>query len=485
MAVFPWGQPTLPDGASNPLRNKTGPEPWQADLLKELGEHIRGNMDMLDMGLEQKVWRSAVASGHDVGKSAFVAWVIYFLMSTRVDTRGAVTASTQFQLEDKTWPELAKWHNLAINKHWFMWTATTFSFAAYEESRRKNYRVSAASVSEQNTEAFAGLHNEGRTVFVIFDEASGVTSKVWEVAEGALMDGEAFFFAFGNPTKPDGEFADCFDKHAGLYLTRNIDSRDVSHTNKSALRDVIRKYGEDSDEVKVRIRGQFPSQDFNGFISVNGVHEAIQRELTPDYGAALIMAIDVARFGGDETVFGFRQGRDARSIEYKSFKGLSTVRVAELAAKEINIHRPDAVVIESTGPGAGVIDILRDKGFKIIEIHPGSRAMAHEHYMNKRAECWDMMRDWLYTEGCINDDKDLYSQLTTIKYTLDRHGQRIQLEAKEDMKKRGLPSPDRADTLALTFGVTIARRDRNHSRAARRGRMSKMEDEPIHTGGPL
>lgn len=483
MAVFPWGEPFILDADGNEVRNPLagwgGPEPWQRDLLIAIGEHVKKNVALAEMGLDMEVWRSAISSGHGVGKSAVVSWIIYWLMSTRVDTRGAVTASTQFQLEDKTWPELAKWHNLAINKHWFTWTATGLVFAAYPEERRKNYKTSAATVSEQNTEAFAGLHNEGRTVFVIFDEASGVAPKIWEVAEGALTDGEGFFFAFGNPTRAEGEFADCFDKHEHLYYTRHIDSRDVSHTNKNALADIIRKYGIDSDEVKVRIRGLFPSQSFNGFIPREAVDEAIMREFTVDRDAALIMAVDVARFGNDETVLGYRQGRDARSRPFRVFKGLRTTQISEIVAKEANITRPDAIVIESTGPGAGVIDQLKDKGYRVHEVHPGSAAIEFDRYVNKRAEYWSKMRDAMYDWLSIPDDPELVSQLTGILYTLDRHEQRTRLEAKEDMKKRGLPSPDRADTLALTFAVNIARRDRNLGFASRRSRMSKTEYDPL------
>lgn len=479
LAVFPWGEPTLPDGSFNPLHDKSGPEDWQRAELEQVGQHIKNNMILRDLGLDMEVYRSATASGHGIGKSAIVSWIIWFLMSTRVDTRMAVTASTQFQLEDKTWPELSKWRDLAINKHWFDWTATGLTFAAYPDEKRKNYKATAATVSETNTEAFAGLHNEGKTVAVIFDEASGVLSKIWEVADGALTDGEAFFWAFGNPTKPDGEFADCFDKNSHMYHTRHVDSREVSFTNKNALNDIIRKYGDDSDEAKVRVKGQFPSQSFNGFIMADGVQSAVDRPEHGDPGAALIMAIDVARFGNDKSVIKFRQGRDARSIPALKFGKLSTVQLAEIAAREINAKRPDAVVIESTGPGAGVIDILRDKGYRIVEVHPGSAAVNHQHFVNKRAEYWSHMRDWIYDQGCLEDDAELKAQLISIMYTLDRHEQRIKLEAKEDMKKRGLPSPDEADTLALTFAVNVARRDRNNQHRSSRGRLALMQDDPL------
>lgn len=483
MAAYPWGEPTLPDGSRNPLRNRKGPEDWQRDLLVALGNHMRENNGRVQVGLWMEIWRSAIASGHGVGKSAEVAWLIQFFMSTRKNVRGAVTASTQHQLEDKTWPELAKWHKLLINRHWFVWTATTYSFAAYPAEEQKNYRFTAATVSEHNTEAFAGLHNEEGTVVVIFDEASGVASGIWQVAQGALSDGEAFFLAFGNPTKPLGDFADCFDKFGDMYFTRNIDARLVSHVNKQWAADLLRLCGgdEDHDEFKIRVRGMFPQQSYNGFISIDAVNDAAQRELTSDSGAALIMAIDVARFGGDEIVFGFRQGRDARSRRMTTFKGLSTTKTVEIALKLIAQHQPDVVVIESTGPGAGVIDMLRDRGIKVVEVHPGAKPHEPEHYFNRRAEIWSLMRDAINEWLCLYEDPVLVEQLTKIQYTLDRHEQRTKLEAKEEyMSRTGLSSPDRADTLALTFAVNIARRDSNLSRLASAERNTAVSEyDPI------
>lgn len=483
MAVFPWGELLLPDGTPNPLHLKKGPEPWQREFLEELGQHIRDNVLLTEMGLAHIVWKSAVASGHGVGKSALVAWLILFFMTTRPDTRGVVTASTQFQLEDKTWPELAKWYNLLICKHWFEWTSTGLTFSAYPEDKRKNYKTTAATVSEHKTEAFAGLHNEGKTVFVVFDEASGVLSKVWEVAEGALLgNGEKFFFAFGNPTQPDGEFADCFDKHATLYHLRHVDSREVSQTNQEAVAALIRKYGEDSDEIKVRVKGQFPLQSFNGFISTDIAAEAMQRELVRDNMEGLIMAVDVARYGSDSSVIGYRQGRDARSRPKKKFKGLSITKLAEIVMMEADIMRPDIIVIEATGVGAGVVDILRDRGYKVTEIHPGAAAIRHDLYINRRAEFYAELRDWLYEGGCLAEDPELFKQLTTILYSLGRMDDtRMRIESKEDMKKRGLESPDDADTIALTFAVRVARRDRNFSaRKQDRPRAITEYDEFAH-----
>jgi len=461
MSSYPWSEPTLPDGTYNPLAEKFGPEAWQKRYLLKLGKHIQENDDRIAIGLQPLVWRGARSSGHGVGKSTLVAWIIHFLMATRANTRGVVTANTQSQLETKTWPELAKWHRMFLFKRWFEWTATSYYFKLSPEAERKNYMINATTVSPDNTEAFAGLHNERGTVLILFDEASGIHAKVWEVAQGATTDGEAFFCVFGNPSQPVGEFADCFDKHADMYDIEFIDSREVTHTNKNAIADIIRIYGADSDEAKVRVYGQFPSQAYNEFISRETVETAQTRELRHDSGAAIIMGVDVARFGDDESVIAWRQGRDGRSRKNLFFKGLSTAKLAAVIRDQYMITKPDAIVIESTGVGAGVIDVLRDiYHIRVVEVHPGAVANEQEHYYRKRDELWSLCRDWLVKEGCIHDDPLLAQQLYSIQYTLDRFEQKIKMEAKEAMKSRtGLSSPDRADALVLTFGVKVPRRD--------------------------
>lgn len=482
-AIFPWGQQYYYDDEGNAIRNplyQRRIEDWQKEELIKLGEHIRDNAIRKQLGLEMIVYRVAIASGHGVGKSAFVCWLILFLMSTRVDTRGVVTASTQFQLEDKTWPELAKWLALALNRSWFKWSATALTFAAYPEERQKNYRTTAATVSEQKTEAFQGLHNEGKTVFVLFDEASGVFDKIWEVAQGALTDGEAFFFALGNPTLPTGEFADCFDRNRELYHTRHVDSRDVSFSNKSALADTIKLYGEDSDEVRVRVRGLFPAQSYNGFFDMEAVSVAMERPDEDVYTKPddpLIMSIDVANTGPDETVIGFRRGWDAQSIPMTCLKGLKTPQIVDAAAKLADTHQPDGIVIENVGPGVGVADYLEKRNYKVYRIWPGAPS-ADEALANVRMENHWKFREWVYEGGALPNDKELKEQMRTIQYFISKTTGKTLMEAKDDMKKRGLPSPDRLDMYTLTFGVRIARRDPSRRWRAGRERRAETQDDP-------
>jgi len=197
-------------------------------------------LEQLGQGLmsPEEATRLAVASGHGIGKSALVAWIILWAMSTVEDTRGVVTANTEGQLRTKTWPELAKWHRLAINRRWFSYTATAL-FSSWPD-RSRVWRVDAITWSENNTEAIAGLHNKGRRAFAIFDEASSIPDAIWETIEGALTDRdtELFWTVFGNPTRSSGRFRECFagGRFAHRWHPRQIDSRSVVDDQQDADR---------------------------------------------------------------------------------------------------------------------------------------------------------------------------------------------------------------------------------------------------------
>lgn len=477
MAAYPWGEPTLPDGTVNPLRNRKGPEPWQRRLLIAMGNHIKENDGRISIGLDPLVWRSARSSGHGVGKSALVCWIIQFVMATRAKSRGTITANTQHQLEDKTWPELAKWHKMFLWARWFNWTATTYYFNLSPAEQRKNYLMTAATVGEDNTEAFSGLHNSDGSILLIFDEASGIHTKIWEAAIGATTDGEVFFLVFGNPTQPTGDFADCFDKNKEMYNTEFVDSRHVSHTNKEALADIIKIYGPDSDEARVRVYGQFPHQSFNEFISKETVKAAQMRDLNVDRGAALIMGVDVARYGGDEIVITYRQGRDARSRPRLIFKGINSVALANIIVREYKIHRPDAIVIEAPGGGEGIVDQLRHiHHLRVIEFWPGAPSNQPMKFYRKRDELWDLGRNWLVNEGCIDDDPEFAKQLSGLLYGYDTHEQKLKMESKELYKARTEEnSPDRADSFMLTFAANVLRRDTSYGTDQHDRNQSKTE----------
>ncbi|MBV8186143.1 MAG: terminase [Alphaproteobacteria bacterium] len=470
--AFPWGQ------HGTVLEHERGPEPWQHDLLEQLGKNLKavqsaveGTPDLTSeagRAKEVEATRIAVASGHGIGKSALVAWIVLWALSTCPDTRGIVTANTDAQLRTKTWPELAKWLRLAKNGKWFTYTATALHSA--RPGRERTWRVDAVTWSENNTEAIAGLHNKGKRAFAIFDEASAIPDPVWETIEGALTDAgtELFWTVFGNPTRSSGRFRECFagGRFAHRWSPRQIDSRAVAMTNKSQIATWVKDYGEDSDFVRVRVRGAFPRAGSMQFIDSARIQEAVDRPLEKDPTAPLVMGVDIARHGDDQTVIRFRRGLDARSIPAIKFRIPDLMLVASRIMEQVNSHNPDAVFVDATGIGWGVCDRLSQLGCqRAVGIDFGggptrTRAASGDaaaKYANKRAEMWGFMKDWLKS-GCVPDDAELVADLGNVEYGYNG-ADALLLERKDDMRRRGLASPDDGDALALTFAHPVAKRD--------------------------
>lgn len=445
--AFPWGEP-------GPLENEPGLEPWQVQILKDVRDGL--------LNLDQAIME-AVASGHGVGKSALVSILILWAISTMEDTRGVVTANTETQLKTKTWAELGRWYQRFIAKELFKLTATAIYSADPEHER--TWRIDMIPWSERNTEAFAGLHNLGKRVVMIFDEASAIPDVIWETAEGALTDKDTqiIWCAFGNPTRNTGRFRACFP--GGVFAHRwnhyRVDSRTVRFSKKRQIQAWIDDYGLESDFVKVRVLGEFPSQGVNQFISLMDVEAAIERAAQALMFDPLILGVDVARFGENESVIFPRKGLDARTMPFQRFLGLDTVQLAGKVAEVAIQNRADAVFVDEGGVGGGVVDILRRVNkVNVIGIQFGSKADRQfdelgERYAQKRSEMWGLMR-WNIRNGlALPDDKSLKEQLCAPEYALNKQDA-IQLERKEDMSDRGAPSPDIADALALTFAYPVA-----------------------------
>lgn len=471
MFNFTWGV------AGTPLAGQKGPRKWQRKVLAKIRDHIaecrrrRVNLNL------PEVLQVAIVSGRGIGKSALVCWLIIWFMSTQLGGTVIVTANTEAQLISRTWAELGKWHTLALNAHWFDRTATALRPQAWFDAMLREqlkidtgyYYAQAQLWSEENPDAFAGAHNMAG-ILVIFDEASGIPEAIWKVTEGFFTEpiDHRYWLAFSNGRRNTGAFFETHHKNRDFWWRDNIDARTVEGTDPQVYDKIIRQYGEDSDEARVEVYGQFPRQGDKQFISREVVEAAMARNpevSATDTGAALVMGVDVARFGDDHSVIKFRQGRDARSRPTYRYKALDTValagRVAELATK----HNPDAIFVDGSGVGGGVVDQLKAMGYKVMEVQAGSKADDNGKYAYRRDELWGKMREWLLV-GLLEKDDRLRDDMVGPEYSFDTAG-RIKLETKEAMKKRGLASPDDADALALTFDRDIARRDMNSSR--RRG----------------
>ena len=444
--AFPWGR------AGTVLDGEAGPRAWQAEILGEIGRLLERNAGS---GFGEAI-RLAVASGHGIGKSALMAWIKLWALSTFEDALTVITANTEQQLRTKTWPQVVKRFNLMEGRERF--SLLEAAIVSRQKGHEKTWRGDRVTRNEHNTEAFAGLRNLRRRIVLLFDEASSIADSVWEVAEGALTDEETeiIWVVFGNPTQSKGRFRECFGKFCNRWITRQIDSRSVPGLNKAQLEQWVHDYGEDSDFVRIRVRGEFPRVGAQQFIGPVLIDAARRNEAVSRFSDPLLIGVDVARHGDDRTVIFFRRGRDARTIPPIKLRIPDLMQVAGRVADAARTHRADAVSVDM-GMGAGVVDRLLqlnvpgviDVEFRGVSHGGGNVDAQGGNYANKRAEMWGEMRAWL-KHGAIPDDAELAQDLGGPEYGFNGRDQ-IQLERKEDMKKRGLASPDMADALALTF----------------------------------
>ena len=453
MGAYPWGQP------GTVLESSDGPEEWACDLMNR----IRDGLINLNEAIQE-----AVASGHGIAKSATVAMLTMWAFCTLPDTRGVITANTETQLKTKTWAELGKWFNLCFfaREHF---TLTATGLFSKDPNRERTWRIDMIPWSEKNPAAFAGLHNKGKRLLLIFDEASEIPDIIWETAEGALTDAdtEIIWLAFGNPTRNIGRFKECFPggKFANQWHHLQIDSRTVRITNKKRLQGWIDAYGVDSDFVRVRVLGQFPRKGLMEFFSAAQIDEAMARDVFVDRHEPLALGVDVARFGMNASVIFPRKGRDARSIERKRYNGFSTTQLAdEVAAINEQLHA-DGIMTDGGGVGGRVVDQVRAKRMFCYEVQFGGKDIIHntiwgntgERYANNRSAMYGACRAWVAT-GALPNDPELRRQMLAIKYTYNNKDEII-LERKEDLVDEdgnGIALDD-IDALVLTFSHPLSR----------------------------
>jgi len=446
--AYPWN--------SGDLESSFGPYKWQSEIFALIGDHLSNPKTRF------QPLRIAVASGNGIGKSAFLAMINDWAMSTCEDCKSVITAGTGAQLKTKTHPELAKWYRLSINSEWFDVKAQSIVVA--DPRHANTWRTDLIPWDAQNPDAFSGLHNKRKRIVIIYDEASAIADVIWDRTSGALTDEdtEIIWLVFGNPTRNQGRFSECFGSDRHRWKTFQIDSRTVEGTNKEELRQEVEKYGEDSDYIRWRIRGEFPRAGTSQFISGDLVAAARNYKSTGHESLPKILSCDVARFGDDQTVIGLRQGRKFEILG--TYRGIPTDKTADCIVDFIGMHTPDAIVVDGDGIGGGVIDQLRALGYKsprynLFEFHGGAEPQDGNMYFNKRSEVWGWMRDWLVAGAEIPNDPELDRQLTGPMFDVSRgkvHHGSIFIERKDDQKRRGLDSPDKADCLAMTFAVKVA-----------------------------
>lgn len=450
---YPWGQ------KNTPLERFQGPREWQLEEFTELGRHIRAQKLRMSLGQDPEMYKLAVASGRGPGKSAFVSMLSHWFMSTVMGGTAIVTANTHSQLADKTFGEIGVWLTMAINS--FFFEPLSMSIRAsdwFEDLLKKELKVGTKYYycngvlwQEDNPDAFVGAHSQ-RGMLVLFDEASGIPDNIYNTTRGFFTEKTLvrIWACFSNPRKNAGTFFDIFEDEKSGWRTRQINSLSVKEIDHAPLEEIIKKYGADSDEARVEVYGQFPRTGDRQFISRAAVREAQERDLF-NYNPKdepLIMGVDPARFGDDATVFRFRKGRDAKSITPQEFRGLDNMKIVDKILQAIHTYNPDHIVIDS-GAGAGIIDRLKELKIQVHECIFGSTPNDPQYY-DRRTELWGLLRDWL-PGSMIDNSKELAQDLCTPEKEHIGREDKIKLESKSKMKRRGVASPNHGDALALTF----------------------------------
>lgn len=443
-----------------------GPDQWACEFLDELGAEIReGNFDGKN-AIPHPI-QFSTASGHGIGKSTLVAWLVMFIMDTRPFCKGTVTANTADQLKSKTWAEVGKWWSMSLSKELYTYTNSRGSMTLKRLGVEGSWFVNAQTCKEENSESFAGQHAANSTSFYIFDEASAIPEAIYNVREGGLLTGEAMTFDFGNPTRNSGRFFDnCKGDRAKNFIVREIDSRSVQITSQKSMQRWLEDYGEDSDFFRVRVRGMFPKSGSMQFIPTDLVEQAMDREGTFDRNYPMLIGVDVGRFGGDDSVIYPRMGNDARTWGFERHNGLDSVQLAGKVIERVRYFtslgiRVGMICIDVTGGvGSGVYDNLFHLGYPVTPVYFGGTCVDKRTYRYKVDELYGKIKEALprlllpkrFEEGA----SDLKTDLTAREFGYTTKGNYIHLEAKEDFKERIGRSPDIADALACTYAADQA-----------------------------
>lgn len=436
----------------NPLRFVTEvlgvePEPHQREALVALAENTH----------------VAIRSGHDQGKTALLAWAALWFLTSRYPCKVPIAANTQDQLRDITWPEIMKWARRmpqGLRERYDIGLERISLRGAGEEC----FAV-GRTASKSNPEALQGFHSEN--LMFLLEEASGMEDIIFEIAAGAMSSKGARALMIGNPNRSQGYFCRAFKENRWLWHGLHWPWRLNPWSDAKYPVQMAREYGETSNVYKVRVLGDFPVSEDNAVIPLDIIEAAIRREVDRVERRAVVWGFDIARFGDDRCAVVKRQGNHVIG-KVLVWRWRDLMESAGIVAREYfetpDDDRPAAINADVIGVGAGVVDRLRELGLPIFGINVGEVSMDPDRFVRQRDELWWKARDWFYARDCsIPNNADLVSDLVAPTYHILSSG-KLQVETKEDMKKRGVKSPDLADAFCLTFaGGEFAPDYRRHS----------------------
>jgi hypothetical protein len=416
------------------------PDPWQKRLL-----------ELLAAG-ERKI---SVRSGHGTGKSTVASWAMLWYMLTRVPVKVVVTAPTASQLFDALFGECRRWAKLlppAVGELLEIKSDRIELKASPEESF-----ISARTSRAEQPDALQGIHAE--YVLLVVDEAPGVSEAVFEYAGGSMSGHNATTLILGNPPRTKGYFYDTFYRLSSEWKNLHVSCLDSPRVSDDYVNEMKSRYGEGSNAYRVRVLGEFPLADDDTLISLELAQAALDRDVIQNPDAPILWGVDVARFGSDSSALCKRQSnvvlepiRLWKNLDLMSLTGAILHEYESADFKQ----RPAEILVDSIGLGAGVVDRLRELKLPVRGINVGESPAIKGQYMNLRAELWGKAKTWLEARDCkLPRDERLVNELSSPRYSFMSNG-KLKLESKDDMKRRGLASPDAADAFVLTFASEAA-----------------------------
>ena len=433
-------------------------EPWQLLGLRALVDPTVSN-------------HLSVRSGHGVGKSAWLAWCILWFTSTHFPCKVPCTAPTSHQLEDVLWAELALWRRKMGTKLSELFEVT--SDRMYLKLAPDECYATARTARKENPDALQGFHSDN-LMFVV-DEASGVDDVIFLPLEGALSTPGAKSILCGNPTQTRGYFFDSHHRNRAQFHCMKVACHESSRADPAYIAKMKAQYGEESNNYRVRVLGEFPLEAADILVPLSIVEPAIDREVdaTP---VRTIWGLDPARYGQCLTALAKRKGNTL-------LEPITTWGQCSLMVTVNRVHheyictpeseRPFEIIVDVCGLGAGVVDRLEELGLPVVGINAGEAPPRAEagRLSRMRDWLWWQCREWfMKLDVSMPKDDFLVAELTDVHYTLTSSG-KIVVESKKDMLDRGVPSPDRADALNLTFAGSLVTSDEYEAKkSARRPR---------------
>lgn len=412
------------------------PDEWQKLLMMAVAEGRR---------------RIAVRSGHGVGKSTVASWLMIWYILTRYPVKIVVTSQNAPQLFDALFAELKKWLKELPPTLAVLFDAKSERIELVASPTEAF--ISARTSRAESPEALAGVHSEH--VMLIGDEASGIPEQVYEAAYGSMSGHTAVTILLGNPIRSSGFFYDCFHKMKDRWFTLHVNCQNSSRVSKEFIEDIALKYGEDSNVYRVRVLGEFPRADDDTVIPFELIEAAVRREVSCSPTAQMVWGLDVARFGTDSSCL-VKRKMNIVTEPPRAWHGLDLMQTVGVVRAEweatAEIDRPVEILVDAIGLGAGVADRLRELKLPARGINVSESPSMGTTYMNLRAELWFKAKAWLEKLDCsIPKDERLQGELCVVRYGFQAGSSKMKVESKDEMKKRGLRSPDVADAFVLTF----------------------------------